>query len=288
MTEMNTVSYDQFIDIPSLGNTSKIILSEQVYNYIKMLINETKTENSEKGCYIVGRKSVSEKGALCFYFDFCSSKFQTTSGNYENSAVIPTTNNKMELISELEKYDELNINACVMHFHTHNLNGLYSSLSDQDYGVYASMKYQLKCEIFGMLAAPNKTLNNESFELSVVNCRDPRVVGSRGCANFYTIPNIFYCKGNQIFKIGSFQKNGISPKTSITEISRSDRFVQNYREWPGSGFVSGIGKNPINNMQLIDNSVGYVDVNGSLIFTDENLTLEIPNLTLTNTSEFHR
>ena len=287
MAEMNTVSYDQFVDIPSLGSASKIIFSEQVYNYLNMLINETKAENAEKGCYLVGRKSISKDGALCFYFDFCSSKFQTTSGNYENGAVIPTNNNKIELINELERYESLEIDACVMHFHTHSLNGLYSSLSDQDYGVYATMKQQLKCEIFGMLAAPNKTLQNETFELSVVNCRDPKVVGFRGCANFYTIPNIFYCKGNKIFKVGSFQKSDLSPKSSITEISRSDRFVQNYREWHGSGLVSGIGKNPTNNMQIIDENIGYVDVNGSLNFPSENLTLEIPNVQLTNTSEFH-
>ena len=287
MAEMNTVSYDQFVDIPSLGSASKIVFSEQVYNYLNMLINETKVENAEKGCYLVGRKSISKDGALCFYFDFCSSKFQTTSGNYANGGVLPTNNNYLELADELEKYNSLDISPCIMHFHTHNLNGLYSYLSDQDYGVYATMRHRFNLEIFGMLAAPNKTLQNETFELSVVNCRDPRVVGTRGCANFYTIPNIFYCRGNQIFKVGSFQKNDFFPKASVTEVSRSDRYVQNYREWSGSGLVSGIGKNPTNNMQIIDENIGYVDVNGSLNFPSENLTLEIPNVQLINTSDFH-
>lgn len=96
MAELQTVSYDQFTDIPSLGGKSKIIFSEKVYKYLNNLINETKTENAEKGCYLVGRKSISEDGALCFYFDFCSSKFQTTNGNYTNSGAIPTNNNKLD------------------------------------------------------------------------------------------------------------------------------------------------------------------------------------------------
>lgn len=289
MAKLNTVSYDQFADIPSLGGKSKIIFSEQVYNYLNNLINETKLENAEKGCYLVGRKSISEDGNLCFYFDFCSSKFQTTEGNFANGGVVSTDNNKIELINELEKYSASEIKACIMHFHTHNLNGLYPSLSDQDYGVYATMKHQLKaCEIFGMLAAPNKNLKNNTYELSVVNCRDPKIVGFRGCANFYLMPNIFYCKGNQIFKIGSFQRNELSSKTSITELSKSDRFVQNYREWSGTNLVSGIGINPINSLPIIDENVGYIDINNNLNFSGENLTLEIPKLQLTNTSGFHR
>lgn len=290
MAVLNTVSYDQFADIPSLGGKSKIIFSENVYKYLNNLINETKSKNAEKGCYLVGRKSASkdEDGALCFYFDFCSSKFQTTSGNYEDSGVTPTDNNKLELIDELEKYNSLGISPCVMHFHTHNLNGLYSSLSDQDYGVYATMRNQFNIEIFGMLAAPNEPLKNETFELSVVNCRDPKVVGTRGCASFYSIPNIYYCKGSQIFKVGSFQKSRLSTKTKITELSRSDRFVQNYREWPGTSQVSGIGRNPTNNLPLVDEVVGYIDINNNLVFANENLSLEIPTIQKSKTIGFHR
>ena len=33
MNKLNTVSYDQFIDIPSLDSSAKIIFSEKVYNY---------------------------------------------------------------------------------------------------------------------------------------------------------------------------------------------------------------------------------------------------------------
>lgn len=288
MDNIETVSYDQFFDIPSLGNKSKIIFSEDVYNYLITLINETKRENAEKGCYLVGRKSVSEDGKLCFYFDFHSSKFQTISVYYENGGVEATANNKIELINELEKYQSLGISPCVIHFHTHNLNGIYSSLSDQDYGVYATMKYQLNLEIFGMLAAPNVNQNYDTVELSIVNCQNPVVVGTRGCASFYSIPNIYYCKGNQIFKIGSFQKNKLSIKTKITELERRDRFVQNYREWDGCNLISGIGKNPSNHLQIIDENVGYVDVNNFFNFPNENLSLEIPKMSKENTSEIHR
>lgn len=65
MDDIQTVSYDQFVDIPSLGGKSKIIFSEKVYDYLNSLINQTKMEGAEKGCYLVGRKSISENGSLC-------------------------------------------------------------------------------------------------------------------------------------------------------------------------------------------------------------------------------
>lgn len=289
MSEIETVSYDQFVDIPSLGDKSKIIFSEQVYNYLNGLISETISENAEKGCYIVGRKLLAAKDTMYFYFDFCSSKFQTTNGVFKNGGVISTDNNKMELINELKKYSTADIKPCIMHFHTHNYNGIFSALSDRDYGVYATMGYQLKgCEIFGMLAAPNKVLKNNTFELSGIYCFEPKLVGSRACANFYTIPNIFYCVGNQVFKVATFPKQGLSQKTGVTELGRSDKFVQNSKELPGSRVVSGIGINPVNNSLLSDDHVGYVDANGSLCFPSENLTLQVSIIRPTNTSGFRK
>lgn len=279
MDKLNTVSYDQFIDIPSLDSSAKIIFSEKVYNYLKKLIQETKFTEAEKGCYIVGRKSTSEKGKLCFYFDFYSSKFKTVDGNYVDGAVEPSDDNITELINELEKYDASGINACVMHFHTHNLNEIYSAYSDQDFGVYATMKHRLKCNVLGLLAAPHKELKNETFEISAVIAEYPKIVENRGCANFYLIPNLYYCKGGNIMQIGTYPKNNVSPKTDVTEISRRDRFVQNYREWRGSEMVSGLGKNPITMLPIVDKNVGYIDVNNSLVFSDENLSLEVPTLT---------
>ena len=278
MQALNTVSYDQYVDIPSLGNHSKVIFSENVYNQINRLIGETQQNNSEVGCYLVGRKAISSDGELCFYFDDCTSQFQTTDGNFANGGVVPTNGNKYELLEKLEQYNASGVQACIMHFHVHNLKGLYQSFSDQDYGVYATMKHQLKCETFGMLAAPNRSTGNGTTELSIVNCRNPKVVGTRPCANFYLIPNLYYCQGNQIYKVGSFQKNGLNSKTISTEFARPDRFVQNYREWPGANVVSGIGINPNTKSMIHDEIVGYMDVNERVNFPDENLTLEFPNL----------
>ena len=64
-------------------------------------------------------------------------------------------------------------------------------------------------------------------------------------------------------QIGTYPKNNVSPKTDVTEISRRDRFVQNYREWRGSEMVSGLGKNPITMLPIVDKNVGYIDVNNS-------------------------
>ena len=105
MADLGTVSYDQFVDIPSLGGKSKIIFSEKVYNYLNNLMNETKNESAEKGCYLVGRQSISDDGALCFYFDFCSSKFQTTSGNYANENILKFKKYDQVKIHQTDKYN---------------------------------------------------------------------------------------------------------------------------------------------------------------------------------------
>lgn len=55
---LNTVSYDQFDDIPSLRNNAKVIFSEEVYNNLCSLMDDTKNRNMENGCYLVGRQVI--------------------------------------------------------------------------------------------------------------------------------------------------------------------------------------------------------------------------------------
>ena len=46
MAELQTVSYDQFTDIPSLGGKSKIIFSEKVYKYLNNYIKVISVTNN--------------------------------------------------------------------------------------------------------------------------------------------------------------------------------------------------------------------------------------------------
>lgn len=55
---LNTVSYDQFDDIPSLRNNAKVIFSEEVYNNLCSLMDDTKNRNMENSCYLVGRQAI--------------------------------------------------------------------------------------------------------------------------------------------------------------------------------------------------------------------------------------
>ena len=55
---LNTVSYDQFDDIPSLRNNAKVIFSEEVYNNLCSLMDDTKNRNMENGCYLVRRQAI--------------------------------------------------------------------------------------------------------------------------------------------------------------------------------------------------------------------------------------
>lgn len=55
---LNTVSYDQFDDIPSLKNNAKVIFSEEVYNNLCSLMDNTKNRSMENGCYLVERQAI--------------------------------------------------------------------------------------------------------------------------------------------------------------------------------------------------------------------------------------
>ncbi len=286
---LNTVSYDQFDDIPSLRNNAKVIFSEEAYNNLCSLMDNTKNRNMENGCYLVGRQAISENGSLYFYFDFCSSKFQTTDGNYRNGGVVPTDKSKEEVKNKLAEYRNFGISPCIMHFHTHNLNGIFESMSDQDYAVYTSMKYHFgDHKNFGMLAAPNISQGYNTSEISIVHSIDNMRIGSRCCAKFYSIPNIYYSKGNEIYKIGTFVKSTHHRITPNNERNRQDRYVQNLREWSGNSLVSGRGKNPVTNKEIKDENVGHIDINGFYCFQYENQTIEFPTVGYSMSSRFGR
>ena len=287
--ELDTVSYDQFDDIPSLKDKAKIIFSEKVYNMLCNLMNDTKNTNKENGCYLVGRQAISKNGKLYFYFDFCSSKFQTVDGNYRDGAVKPTSLNYNEVKNKIEEYRYFRITPCIMHFHTHNLNGIFESMSDQDYAVYTSMEYYFgEHHNLGMLAAPNLSQKYNTIELSAVHSINSKIRGSRCCASFYSIPNIYYCKGNELYKIGTFQKRTPHRTTLVNEKNRQDRFIQNLREWDGNRLVSGRGRNPITGKEIKDENVGHIDVNGFYCFPYENQTIEFPVVGYSMSEGFRR
>ena len=55
----------------------------------------------------------------------------------------------------------------------------------------------------------NPIPNDLDFAIGI-DLGDFEYTGTRCCANFYSIPNIYYSKGNSIFKIGTYQKTSIS------------------------------------------------------------------------------
>ena len=59
---------------------------------------------------------------------------------------------------------------------------------------------------------------------------------------------------------------------------QQDRYVQNLREWSGNSLVSGRGINPVTNIEIKDENVGHIDINGFYCFPYENQTIEFPTV----------
>lgn len=168
---MDTVSYDQYNNIPSLddlGAKSKVIFSEEAYKKCMEMFMKTNRENAETGCFFVGRKAENENFTI--YIDSYTSEFVCEDGIYSNGGASPTTQNYNELNSIIKKYKRESNTPCVFHFHTHPRFGYYESYSDQDLHIYAKMASDNKdCECYGMLGFPMKN----SFGISVVTPINP-------------------------------------------------------------------------------------------------------------------
>lgn len=271
---LNTVSYDQYSDIPMLSERSKVIFGAQVYAELLKMQNDTNRTNTENGCFLVGRQSFEDTHVI--YFDYCTSRFQCSDGVYSGGAVEPVEQNYNELKDKVMEYKSAGVNPCVMHFHVHPSMGFGESFSDQDYAIYASSaKNNNHCFNLGMLAFP---VGRSTMGLSVVLAANPKEINGRNCADFYTIPNIYYTMGNSVYKVGSFEKNYTSRQTASDESIRQDRIVQNYRKGIGNKMVSGIGLVPNTNKKITDDNVGYVDFNGQIVITNENIGFHFPNV----------
>ncbi len=73
---LRTVSYDQYIDIPILGETAKVIFSEKAWNFLQNLMLESSTLDAERGCFFVGRiNQDSNTDEIVYYFDYHTSQF---------------------------------------------------------------------------------------------------------------------------------------------------------------------------------------------------------------------
>ncbi len=153
-----------------------------------------------------------------------------------------------------------------MHFHTHIKRGFYESFSDQDLKSYAEMCRNRGVSAFGMLATPTRN-EKDKYALAIVCALKMTTIGNRTCADFYSVPNIYYCSGIDIHKIGTSPKTDVNRKTASSETSRSDRIVRNYRANVGMNAVPITTVNPTKEM---DEVVGYIDANQTLCFPYEN------------------
>lgn len=260
---LDSVSYDQYSDIPVLSNDSRIIFSEIAYKTLMLLMSDTNKTNAENGCFFVGRQSVNNPHVI--YFDYCTSEFRKTDGFFSQGACIPTEKSYDELKKKIEQSQELNVNPCVMHFHTHPTRGYFENFSDQDYSIYAKNAMDNNhCFNFGMLGFPI-SVDKTAVGFSVVLATNPKIKNGKNCADFYFIQDIYYQCGNSIYKVGSFEKNYSSRKTSSNELDRIDKTIQNCQPGISHARVSGMGKIPNTNLRLEDENVGYIDVDGQIV-----------------------
>ena len=268
---IDSVSYDQYKNIPTadeMGVNTKIIFNEDAYVKLLTLIKKTKELESETGCFFVGRQS--EKNPFNIVIDYFTSDFRCEDALISGGSANPTEKVYNELNKKLKEYEKNSRKASVFHFHTHPRQLHYENFSDQDLSTYAKMSFDNRSvNAFGILGFPIPNAEN-SNGISIIQPIKPEKINDIGSANFFRFPNIYYSINNEIYKIGSFQKryDGRKYKQNSNGI-----IVKNAVENSTSNEVCGLGINPNNGEKIRDESVGYIDANGTFCFPNENLNI---------------
>lgn len=286
MSMLDSVSYDQYNDIPStddLGLKTKIIFSEECYLKLWQMISKTRNSNNESGLFFVGRNS--KEDSFTIFIDYCTSEFKCTNGNISGGAVEPTDSNYDELNRQISKYRKIGKTPMVFHFHTHPRKLHYESFSDQDLSTYAKMQVDNPntCS-FGILGFPAPN-GNRTIGLSIVQPVDPQRSGEIGSANFCMWQNVYYCMGNEIYKIGQFDKKYEGRKYKQ---NWGLNIVRNAHNSSKQKKVCGFGIDPNTGREINDECVGYIDVNGTMCFSYENMQFQFSDLSKYSGNGVHK
>ena len=287
MAELDTVSYDQYRNIPSfedLNQKVKIVFSSKCYENIMKMSIEAMKNNREYGRFFVGKK-ISDNPEV-IYFDYNTSEFASVRGPMgEGKAVNPIQQNYDELNNKIYEYESNGIKPVVLHFHSHPRTGHFESFSDQDLQTYAKMQAQKgNCITLGMLGFPiNYT--SPTFGMCIVQPLNAKIIGGIGTADFVRCEDICYTNGNDIYSVGKFVKryNGRLHNPNI-----GAGIVRQYLTLNPNGKVCAEGIDPNTGNQIKPTSVGYIDHAGHLCFTEDNLSLETSNISETNTTGIQR
>lgn len=287
MAELESVSYDQYKNICSYDDLNKkvrIIFNSNCYENIMQMSISSMKNNRERGSFFVGRIISTEP--LVIYFDYNTSEFECTRGPMgEFGAVNPTQNNYNDLNAKLKEYDNNGIKPVVLHFHSHPRFGYYESFSDQDLQLYAKMQVQNENYIsLGMLGFPiNDT--SRTIGMCVVRPENPKIINGIGTADFVRCEDICYTNGNNIFKVGGFEKR-YNGRLHNQNLGRE--IVRQYLSLPSNGKVCAEGIDPNTGNPIKPMCVGYTDTAGHLYFTNENLLLETQNMQETYKEGIHK
>lgn len=273
---IDSVSYDQYKNIPTadeMGVKTKIIFNEDAYVKLLTLIKKTKDLESETGCFFVGRQS--EKNPFAIIIDYFTSDFRCEDALISGGSANPTEKVYNELNKKLKEYEKNSRKASVFHFHTHPRQLHYENFSDQDLSMYAKMAFDNRSvNAFGILGFPIPNAEN-SNGISIVQPIKPEKINNIGSANFFRFPNIYYSINNEIYKIGSFQKRYDGRKYKQNS---NGTIVKNAVENSTSNEICGLGINPNNGEKIKDESVGYIDANGTFCFPNENLNISFGSI----------
>ena len=281
MAILDTVSYDQYRNIPSfedLHQKVKIIFSSECYKNIMQMSIGAMKNNREYGRFFVGRK-ISENPDV-IYFDYNTSEFAPARGPMgEEMGVNATQQNYNELNRKINEYESNGIKPVVLHFHSHPRAGHFESFSDQDLQTYAKMQAQNgNCIILGMLGFPID-YTSPTFGMCIVKPVNAKIIGEIGTADFVRCEDISYISGNDIYSVGRFEKryNGRLHNPNL-----GTGIVRQYLTLPSNSKVCAEGIDPNTGNQITPRCVGYIDSEGRLCFTEENLNIETSGMLGTN------
>ena len=230
-TYKRTVSFDQFVDFPSIadsGITSRVVFSNRAYKNLMRLINESKVDGEmavEQGCIFIGRAVRNKDNESIVLIDDYTCDFETTDAFVKDGGL------------DVDKaVDDLNrknfVGTFLFHFHTHPRKLHFESFSDQDLFSYLEFANQPACVnrgvfVSGLLATPNRGSNklSDNVQLSMVFCGSSSSYVSEDMddyekfvetvrVHFYRWPSICYVDDNSdIVSFGEYMRKAAPPLT---------------------------------------------------------------------------
>lgn len=280
-----TVTHDHLTDFESIEDVvqrkRKIIFDTDNYSPLINLIDLTREDGEEKGCFFVGQK-FQQEGVDIYQVIGMTESFETKDGAFKGGALDPQKAWEKQIKPIVDRFPkDKKSQMFIMMFHTHINEGLFECFSDQDLRSLETIASQSGMDTLGLLATPNRNMikgkNLQTcWQLSALQCK-ARLAGVKVSSktgktepaytyDYYRYPSI--CKTssrNNIIELGTL-KRLVGPDTILKPEDRDQ-----------NAEVQVIGFEPRSLEKVKGKKIGTVDERGNYHFTEPQIYKKKPS-----------